>query len=169
MVIHYALCKGSSRADCTLKVNQTEEASQALYTIVYTVCNKSSRVDCTLKGNQTKEASQALMPLCSVQLSRAGCELKGNQTKEASQALDIHYTVCKEFSRIGCTLKGNQTKQASQVLMPLCIVQGQVEKYIYMSLRQKVLPLNLGMFVYSYLFSSNYSYTKLWLLLFSMH
>ena len=41
--------------------------------------------------------------------------------------------------------------------------------YIYMSLWQKVLPLNPGMFVYSYLFSSYYSYTKLWLLLFSMH
>ena len=40
--------------------------------------------------------------------------------------------------------------------------------YIYMSLWQKVLPLNPGMFVY-YLFSSYYSYTKLWLLLFSMH
>ena len=39
----------------------------------------------------------------------------------------------------------------------------------YMSLWQKVLPLNPGMFVYSYLFSSYYSYTKLWLLLFSMH
>ena len=38
-----------------------------------------------------------------------------------------------------------------------------------MSLWQKVLPLNLGMFVYSYLFSSYYSSTKLWLLLFSMH
>ena len=38
-----------------------------------------------------------------------------------------------------------------------------------MSLWQKVLPLNPGMFVYSYLFSSYYSYTKLWLLLFSMH
>ena len=34
---------------------------------------------------------------------------------------------------------------------------------------QKVHPLNPGMFVYSYLFSSYYSYTKLWLLLFSMH
>ena len=40
---------------------------------------------------------------------------------------------------------------------------------MHMSLWQKVLPLNLGMFVYSYLFSSYYSYTKLWLLLFSMH
>ena len=40
---------------------------------------------------------------------------------------------------------------------------------LYMSLWQKVLPLNLGLFVYSYLFSSYYSYTKLWLLLFSMH
>ena len=39
-------------------------------------------------------------------------------------------------------------------------------KYIYMSLWQKVLPLNP---VYSYLFSSYYSYMKLWLLLFSMH
>ena len=44
-----------------------------------------------------------------------------------------------------------------------------VQIYIYMSLWQKVLPLNPGMFVYSYLFSSYYSYTKLWLLLFSMH
>ena len=41
--------------------------------------------------------------------------------------------------------------------------------YIYMSLWQKVLPLNPGMFVYSYLFSSYYSYMKLWLLLFIMH
>ena len=40
---------------------------------------------------------------------------------------------------------------------------------IYMSLWQKVLPLNPGMFVYSYLFSSYCSYMKLWLLLFSMH
>ena len=40
---------------------------------------------------------------------------------------------------------------------------------LYKSLWQKVLPLNPGMFVYSYLFSSYYSYTKLWLLLFSMH
>ena len=38
-----------------------------------------------------------------------------------------------------------------------------------MSLWQKVLPLNPDMFVYSYLFSSYYSYTELWLLLFSMH
>ena len=38
-----------------------------------------------------------------------------------------------------------------------------------MSLWQKVLPLNLGRFVYSFLFLSYYSYTKLWLLLFSMH
>ena len=37
-----------------------------------------------------------------------------------------------------------------------------------MSLWQKVLPLNPGMFVH-YLFSSYNSYTKLWLLLFSMH
>ena len=37
-----------------------------------------------------------------------------------------------------------------------------------MILWQKVLPLNLGLFVY-YLFSSYYSYMKLWLLLFSMH
>ena len=42
-------------------------------------------------------------------------------------------------------------------------------RHIYMSLWQKVLPLNPGMFVYSYLFLSYYSYTKLWLLLFSMH
>ena len=42
-------------------------------------------------------------------------------------------------------------------------------KYTDMSLWQKVLPLNPGMFVYSYLFSSYYSYMKLWLLLFSMH
>ena len=40
---------------------------------------------------------------------------------------------------------------------------------IYMSLWQKVLLLNLGLFGFSYLFSSYYSYTKLWLLLFSMH
>ena len=46
--------------------------------------------------------------------------------------------------------------------------QGQ-KKRKHMSLWQKVLPLNPGMFVYSYLFSSYYSYTKLWLLLFSMH
>ena len=38
-----------------------------------------------------------------------------------------------------------------------------------MSLWQKVLPLNPGLFVYPYLFSFYYSYTKLWLLLFSMH
>ena len=39
-----------------------------------------------------------------------------------------------------------------------------------MNLWQKVLPFNPGLFVY-YLFSSYYiySYTKLWLLLFSMH
>ena len=41
--------------------------------------------------------------------------------------------------------------------------------YKYMSLWQKVLPLNPGQFVYSYLFLSYYSYMKLWLLLFSMH
>ena len=39
----------------------------------------------------------------------------------------------------------------------------------HISLWQMVLPLNLGLFVYSCLFSFYYSYTKLWLLLFSMH
>ena len=39
----------------------------------------------------------------------------------------------------------------------------------HISLWQKVLLLNLGLFVYSYLFSFYNSYTKLWLLLFSMH
>jgi len=51
----------------------------------------------------------------------------------------------------------------------LCLVSVVCLKRYDMSLWQKVLLLNLGLFVYSYLFSFYYSYTKLWLLLFSMH